>query len=115
MRLRAHFSVTLDSALSTPQTAVLQLKPLHRDPSIKLAYIWIDRRSFLISRVQTKDLLGNTNEITLSSFTPRTNLNPALFLLQVPPKAGVYDANGRMLTPAQLKQLQLNISSGAGN
>ena len=115
MRLRDHFSVTLDSALSTPQTAVLQLKPLHRDPSIKLAYIWIDRRSFLISRVQTKDLLGNTNEITLSSFTPRTNLNPALFLLQVPPKAGVYDANGRMLTPAQLKQLQLNISSGAGN
>ncbi|MGC9194395.1 MAG: LolA family protein [Syntrophobacteraceae bacterium] len=115
MRLRDHFSVTLDPAMSTPQTAVLQLRPLRHDPSIKLAYIWIDRRSFLISRVQTKDLLGNTNEITLSSFTPRPNLSPGLFLLQVPAKAGVCDANGRMLTPEQIRQLQVSISSGAGN
>jgi outer membrane lipoprotein carrier protein len=113
MRLRDHFSVSLDPAMSNPQTAVLELRPLRRDPSIKLAYIWIDRRSFLISRVETKDLLGNTNEITLSSFTPRPNLSPGLFLLQVPAEAGVCDANGRMLTPAQIKELQLSISSGA--
>ncbi|MCL5405606.1 MAG: outer membrane lipoprotein carrier protein LolA [Deltaproteobacteria bacterium] len=112
LRLRDHFHVTLDPVLSTPQTAVLQLTPLHQDPNIKLAYLWIDLRTYLISRVETQDLLGNTNEITITSFTPRTSLDPALFRLQVPPGAKVLDANGRILTNAGIEQLQSEISSG---
>ncbi|MDR3569495.1 MAG: outer membrane lipoprotein carrier protein LolA [Syntrophobacteraceae bacterium] len=112
LRLRDNFNVTLDPTLSTPATAVLRLAPLHRDPSIKLAYLWIDLRTYQISRVQTQDLMGNTNEITINSFTPRSSLDPGLFRLQVPPTVKVFDSNGRMLTTAQIEQLQSEISSG---
>ena len=112
LKLRDHFNVSLDPILSTPSTAVLQLSPLRPDPSIKLAYLWIDLRTYLISRVQTQDLLGNTNEITITSFTPRPSLAPGLFRLQPPPGVKVFDANGRMLTAARMEKLQAEISSG---
>jgi outer membrane lipoprotein carrier protein len=112
LKLRDHFNVTLDPILSTPAIAVLQLTPLRPDPSIKLAYLWIDLRNYLISRVQTRDLLGNTNEITINSFTPRPSLNPGLFHLHVPAAVKVFDVNGRMLTYAQVERLQSEMSSG---
>ena len=112
LKLRDHFNVTLDQVLSTPSTAVLQLTPLRRDPSIKHAYLWIDLRTYQISRVQTQDLLGNTNEITITSFTPRPSLDPGLFHLQVPPSATVLGADGREMSAAQIQQLKARISSG---
>ncbi|MDR3554391.1 MAG: outer membrane lipoprotein carrier protein LolA [Syntrophobacteraceae bacterium] len=112
LRLRDNFNVTLDPVLSTPETAVLQLTPLRQDPGIKFAYLWINLRTSLISRVQTQDLLGNTNEITISSFTPRPSLDPGLFRLQVPAMAKVFDSNGLMLTPARIERLQSKISRG---
>jgi outer membrane lipoprotein carrier protein len=112
LRLRDNFNVSLDPVLSTPETAVLRLTPLRQDPGIKFAYLWINLRTYLISRVQTQDLLGNTNEITLSSFTPRPSLDPELFRLQVPAMAKVFDSNGLMLTPARIVRLQSEISRG---
>ena len=112
LKLRDHFNVTLDQVLSTPSTAVLQLTPLRRDPSIKHAYLWINLRTYQISRVQTQDLLGNTNEITITSFTPRPSLDPGLFRLQVPGSAKVFDSNGRMLTASQIERLKSEIGSG---
>ncbi len=113
LRLRNNFNVSLDPVLSTPDMAVLQLLPLKKDPSIKSAYLWIDLRTHLISRVETRDLLGNTNTITISSFTPRPSLDPGLFQLQVPAMAKVFDASGRMLPPARVEQLQSTITSGS--
>lgn len=112
LRLRDHFNVTLDPVLSSSDTAVLQLTPLRQDPSIKLAYLWIDLKTYLISRVQTQDLLGNTNTISITSFTPQASLDPGLFRLQVPPSAKVLGADGHILTNAQVEQLQTEISSG---
>ena len=112
LKLRDHFNVVLDSILSTPDMAVLELTPLRQDPSIKRAYLWIDLRTYRISRVQTQDLLGNTNEITINSFAPRPSLDPGLFRLQVPYSTKVLDSNGRMLSDAQIKQLESEISAG---
>lgn len=112
LKLRDHFNVTLDPVLSTSNTAVLQLTPLRQDPSIKLAYLWINLHTYLISRVETQDLLGNTNTITIDSFTPRPSLDPGLFRLQVPPMARVLGSNGRILTTGQIEQLESEISSG---
>ncbi len=110
LRLRDQFNVTLDPVLSRPEAAVLQLTPLRQDPSIKIAYLWIDLRTYLISCVQTQDLLGNTNTITIDSFTPRKSLDPGLFRLDVPPQAKVFDSNGRMLTAGKIEALKTETS-----
>ena len=112
LKLRDHFNVVLDPILSTPDTAVLQLTPLRQDPSIKLAYLWIELRTYLISRVQTRDLLGNTNEVTINSFSPRRSLDPGLFRLRVSASTKVLDASGRMLSAARVERLQAEIAAG---
>jgi outer membrane lipoprotein carrier protein len=110
--LKNHFDVTLDSVQSTQTLAVIKLVPRQEDPNIKLAYLWIDLRTYRIWRVQSHDILGNTNEISIESFTPHSNLDPGLFHLDVPPAAKVFGADGHELTAAEIEQLKARISSG---
>lgn len=110
--LKSHFEVTLDSIQSTENFAVLQLVPRKEDPNVKLAYLWIDLGNYQICRIRTHDVLGNTNEIAIDSFTVHSNLDPALFRLDVPPSAGVFAADGRELSAAEIEQLKAKISSG---
>jgi len=110
--LKNYFDVTLDPIQSTQNLAVLKLIPKREDPSVKLLYLWIDLRSYRISRIESQDILGNSNEIAIDSFTPRSSLDPGLFHLEVPPSAKVFDADGRELTAAEIEQLKARISSG---
>ena len=110
--LKNHFEVTLDPIQSTQDRAVVQFVPKEEDPNIKLAYLWIDLRTYRITRVQTHDVLGNTNEISIESFTPHASLDPALFQLEVPPSATVLGADGHVMTAAEVQQLKARISSG---
>jgi len=112
LELKNHFDVILDPIQSTQNMAVLQLVPKEEDPNVKLAYLWIDLQTYRITRVQTHDVLGNTNEISIESFTPHASLDPALFQLEVPPSATVLGADGREITAAQIQQLKARISSG---
>jgi len=110
--LKNHFDVTLDSVQSTQTLAVIKLVPKQEDPNIKLAYLWIDLRTYRIWRVQSHDILGNTNEISIESFTPHATLDSGLFHLDVPPSAAVFGADGHELTAAEIEQLKTRISSG---
>jgi outer membrane lipoprotein carrier protein len=110
--LKNHFDVKLDPLQSTQNMAVLQLVPKREDPNVKMAYLWIDLQTYRISRIQTHDLLGNTNEIAIESFSPQSTLDPALFHLSVPPAAEVFASDGHKLTGAEIEQLKARIFSG---
>jgi outer membrane lipoprotein carrier protein len=110
--LKSHFEVTMDPIQSTQNLAVLQLVPRKEDPNVKLAYLWIDLGSYRICRIQTHDVLGNTNDIAVDSFTPHSSLDPALFHLDVPPSAKVFGIDGHELTSSELDQLRARISLG---
>ncbi len=110
--LKNHFDVTLDPVQSTQNTAVLQLVPKKEDPNVKLAYLWIDLKSYRICRIETHDVLGNSNEISLDSFTPHLGLDPELFRLDVAPSAKIIGVDGRELSPAEIDQLKAKIFSG---
>jgi outer membrane lipoprotein carrier protein len=110
--LKNYFDVTLESNRSTSSAAVLKLVPKQEDPTVKLLNLWIDLGSYRISRLESHDILGNTNTITIESFTQHSSLDPRLFQLEVPPSAKVFDADGRGLSPAEIEQLKARISSG---
>ena len=110
--LKNYFDVTIEPSRSTSNTAVLKLVPKQEDPSVKFLYLWIDLGSYRITRIESHDILGNTNGITLESFTPHSTLDPGLFQLEVPSSAKVFDSEGRELSPAQIEVLKTGISSG---
>ena len=110
--LKKNFDVTLDAGQSTTNFAVMKLIPRQEDPTIKLLFLWIDLQTFRIARIESQDILGNTNRITIESFTPQHNLDPKLFHLDVPAGAKVFDPDGREFTPAEVDQLRSKISSG---
>jgi outer membrane lipoprotein carrier protein len=104
--------VTLDPIESTQNLAVLKLVPRQEDPSVTFLYLWIDLVSYRICRIQSRDIVGNSNEVTLESFAPHSSLDPALFHLEVPPSAKVIGADGRELSAPEIEQLKARISSG---
>jgi len=110
--LKIYFDVTLESNRTTQNSAVLKLVPKQEDPTVKLLYLWIDLGSYRISRIESHDILGNTNSITIESFTQHSSLDPHLFQLEVPPSAKVFDPEGKELNPAEIEQLRARISSG---
>ena len=110
--LKNHFDVTLDAGRSNVHFAVLKLVPKQEDPTIKLLFLWIDLQSYRIARIESQDILGNTNRITIESLTPQHSLDPKLFYLEVPSGAKVFDPDGREYTPVEVDQLRSKISSG---
>ena len=103
--LKNYFDVTLESNRSTSNSAVLKLVPKQEDPSVRLLYLWIDLGSYRISRIESHDILENTNTIRIESFAPHPSLDPKLFQLEVPPSAKVFDSDGHELGPVQIEQL----------
>lgn len=109
--LKNHFEVSLDSKQSTKNAAVLKLVPRQEDPNIKTLFLWIDLQSYRILRIESTDLLGNTNRITLESFTVAPSLDAKLFQLDIPAGTAVVDAEGRQLSPAEVEELKLKTPS----
>jgi outer membrane lipoprotein carrier protein len=110
--LKNHFDVSLDSGRSTAESAVLKLVPKQEDPSIKFLYLWIDLATYRIARIETHDLLGNINRISIESFSPHPSLDPKLFQLEVPPSTKLFDAEGREESQGEIEKLKAGISSG---
>jgi outer membrane lipoprotein carrier protein len=110
--LKNHFDVTLDAGQSNAHFAVLKLVPKQEDPTIKLLFLWIDLQNYRIARIESQDLIGNTNRITIESFAPQHSLDPKLFHLDVPSGAKVFDSEGREYTPDEVDQLRSKVTSG---
>ncbi len=81
--LKTYFNVTLDPIESTQNLAVLKLVPRQEDPSVTLLYLWIDLLSYRICRIQSHDIVGNSNEVAIDSFASHSDLDPALFQLEI--------------------------------
>jgi len=62
----------------------LELLPRGSDSPVSRVILWIAAESYHVVRVQTEDLLGNINEITLSNIKVNAALDPSLFALKVP-------------------------------
>ncbi len=110
--LKKNFEITLDSALSNSNAAVLKLVPRQEDPNIKLLFLWIDLKTYGITRIESQDILGNTNRILIESLTPVSNLDHKLFQMDIPKGTHVLDADGRELSPAEIEALKSKIASG---
>jgi outer membrane lipoprotein carrier protein len=110
--LKKNFEITLDSALSTSGSAVLKLVPGQEDPNIKILFLWIDLKTYRISRLESQDILGNTNRIILESLSPVSNIDHRLFHLEIPRGTHVLDIEGRELPLAEIEQLKSKIASG---
>ncbi len=62
----------------------LELLPRESDTPVSRVTLWVAAESYQVVRVQTEDLLGNINEITLSNIQVDATLKPSWFALQVP-------------------------------
>jgi outer membrane lipoprotein carrier protein len=111
LSLKNHFEVSLDSVRSSKVAAVLKLIPKQEDPSIKTLFLWIDLQTYRILKIESVDLLGNTNRIALESLSVLPQLEPKLFQFEAPQATSVFDADGRQLTPAEVEDLKLKISA----
>lgn len=110
--LKNHFEVTMDAAQSTKSATVLKLVPKKEDPGIKILFLWIDLQSYRILRIESQDILGNTNRITLDSLSTHSSLDSKLFQLTVPPSTKVFDSDGREFTSAEIEGLKSAIGTG---
>lgn len=110
INLKNHFEVTLDSTQSNKNWAVLKLVPKQEDPNIKILFLWIDLQHFRISRIESQDILGNTNKIIIESLTPLPSLDPKLFQLDIPQSVKVFDSEGQELSPDEVEQLKNRIA-----
>jgi outer membrane lipoprotein carrier protein len=110
LNLKNHFEVTLDTVQSNKNWAVLKLVPKQEDPNIKILFLWIDLHSFHISRIESQDILGNTNKIIIESLTPLPNLDPKLFQMEVPQTVKVFDSEGQELNSNDIEQLKNKIA-----
>jgi outer membrane lipoprotein carrier protein len=109
VNLKNHFDVTLDSTQSNKSWGVLKLVPKQEDPNIKLLFLWIDLQNFRISRIESQDILGNTNKIIIESLTPVPNLDQKLFQMDIPQTTKVFDSEGKELNQNEVEQLKNKI------
>ncbi|HBZ55236.1 MAG TPA: hypothetical protein DEO88_07510 [Syntrophobacteraceae bacterium] len=104
--LKKDFRVQLDPKQSNQTSALLVLTPKVEDPSIQTLRLQVDLRTFQLMSLETQDVLGNTNRITLESQREKPELDAALFRLVVPPETVVLDADGRELNAADIQKLK---------
>jgi len=110
--LKKHFEVNLDPVQSTLAVAVLKLIPKEEDPNIKQLRLWIDLKSYEITKVETQDALANTNLIVLRSQKNVAKFDANLFQLDVPGSTSVVDADGRELSRQEINNLKRKLRSG---
>ena len=69
----------------------LRLTPLADDPLMREATIWVDRKEWMMRRLEYVDLNGNVIGYALRQFQRNTNLPARLFKFEPPPGSEVVD------------------------
>jgi len=106
VELRKNFDVTLESRMSTHETAVLRLIPKAQDPSIRYLFLWVDLDSHRIEKIESHDAMGNINIISLEDQHSKSSIDPRMFQLEIPPSTIVLDLEGRQLSSAEIEELK---------
>jgi len=69
----------------------LKLIPKNPEPDLVLAYIWVDRESFLLKKVLLVDFFGNGNEVRLKNLELNPLLEDSLFRFNPPKGVQIQD------------------------
>jgi outer membrane lipoprotein carrier protein len=69
----------------------LRLVPREAEPSLVLAYAWVDQRTNMLARISIEDFYGNINDLTLANVTLNTKTSPEMFQYTPPAGFSVFD------------------------
>ncbi len=111
--LRKQFEVTLEAKETTQTTAVLNLVPKEPDPNVQSLRLWINLEDYRIVCLETKDALGNINQLIIEVQKEVAALDSKLFQLEAPPGTVVTDAEGQQLGAGDIEEIRTRIESSA--
>jgi outer membrane lipoprotein carrier protein len=109
--LRKQFEVTLEAKETTQATAVLNLVPREPDPNIQSLRLWVNLQDYRIVCLETKDALGNLNQLIIEAQNELPALDPKLFQFETPRGTVVTDAEGQQLSSGQIEEIQARIQA----
>lgn len=87
VRLDKHFSIIESNNNNNNNNELIFLKLYPKEPTTQMveAFLWINKKSLLIYKVQSIDFYGNTNTVTFIDITPNTHIDNNIFQF-TPPK-----------------------------
>jgi len=69
----------------------LKLVPKEAEPSLVLAYAWVDTGTNMLARISIEDFYGNVNDVTLSNVKINPSLSRSLFQYTPPKGFEIFD------------------------
>lgn len=98
--LREDFHVQQEKDAPEGQ-AKLKLVPREAEPSLVLAYAWVDLKSNMLTRIAIEDFYGNINDVTLSNVKLNPSVAKEQFQYAAPKDYGIFDNTG---VPSNVRQ-----------
>ncbi len=78
-----------------PQGQVkLKLVPREAEPSLVLAYAWVDSSTSLLRRISIEDFYGNVNDLTLENLKQNVSVSKDIFQYTPPQGYSIFDNTG---------------------
>jgi len=88
--LREDFHLQEEQGAPEGQIA-LRLVPNEADAGLVLAHVWVDAKTFLLTRIAIEDFYGNINDVTLRDVNVNANVSKDLFQYAPPKDYTVFD------------------------
>ncbi|MBI4804644.1 MAG: outer membrane lipoprotein carrier protein LolA [Desulfovibrio sp.] len=79
----------------------LKLVPREAEPSMVLAYAWVDSKSNMLARISIEDFYGNINDVTLANVKLNPSVPKDLFQYTPPKEYSIFDNTGLQGKPKQ--------------
>jgi len=89
-RLSEDFHIQQEQGAPAGQVK-LRLVPREAEPSLVLAYAWVDERTNMLARISIEDFYGNINDLTLTNVTLNAKTSPEQFQYTPPSGYSVFD------------------------
>lgn len=79
----------------------LKLVPREAEPSMVLAFAWVDTKTNMLSRISIEDFYGNINDVTLSNVKLNPTVSKDIFQYTPPKDYSIFDNTGLQGKPKQ--------------
>jgi len=88
--LREDFRLKEEEGAPQGQIA-LTLVPNQADASLVLAHVWVDAKTFLLTRISIEDFYGNINDVRLQNVKVNASVSNSLFQYDPPKDYTIFD------------------------
>jgi outer membrane lipoprotein carrier protein len=88
--LREDFRLKEEEGAPEGQIA-LTLVPNQADASLVLAHVWVDAKTFLLTRISIEDFYGNINDVRLQNVKVNASVSNSLFQYDPPKDYTIFD------------------------